>query len=380
MRWLAIIVGALIIGAATHVTIEATGGYGADHAPLAVAIACGVIVGAICVGRAFAERRWILGAFITVALLSGEAWAMLSTAERIIAGREKAAEPARDLEKQRAAAQARLDAANAAPEPSAARLEAALQAKARTDASIAADASKKTCAANCKELLSKAANDAAAEVTAARRELDAAKQDREKRIAAAAAALEAVPPAKSEAPLADRLGLEAWALDLIAAALASLSANGLGAGLIAYGAHGTHGRKSAARAADAPAAPAKADKAPLTIEAEFTATQEAKGKPALVLPLPAPKDPKQQAAKFGLECLQPDVAALTPLGDVQTAYFDWCAAAQTPPLPTAKIAAALAALFADSGLDVVEQDGRLFVRGIKVAAELEALRQTGGAA
>lgn len=377
MRWLAIIVGALIIGAATHVTIEATGGYGADHAPLAVAIAGGVIVGAICVGRAFAERRWILGAFITVALLSGEAWAMLSTAERIIAGREKAAEPARDLEKQRAAAQARLDAAKAVPEPSAARLEAALQAKARTDASIAADAAKKTCAANCKELLSKAANDAAAEVTAARRELDAAKQDRQTRIANAVAALEAVPPAKSEAPLADRLGLEAWALDLIAAALASLSANGLGAGLIAYGAHGTHGRKSIARAADAPAAPAKADKAPLTIEAEFTATQEAKGKPALVLPLPAPKDPRQQAAKFGLECLQPDADAVTAIGDVQAAYIDWCARGDFAPLPTAKIASALAALFSDSGLAVEEHDGRLFVRGVSLqpAASATALIQ-----
>lgn len=375
MRWLAIIVGALIIGAATHVTIEATGGYGTPHAPLAIAIACGVIVGAVCVGRAWAERRWILAAFITVALLSGEAWAMLSTAERIIAGREAAAEPARDLAKQRAAAEKRLEAARAAPMPSAARLEAALQAKARADASIAADASKRTCAVNCKELLNRAITDAANEVAAARRELDAATQAREAKIAAAVAALEDVPAPKAEAPLADRLGLPAWALDLIAASLASLSANGLGAGLIAYGAHGTHGRKSAETAQPAPAA--KTEKTPLTIVAEFTATQEANSKPAVVVPLPAPKDPKQHAAKFGLDCLQPDAAALTALSDVQAAYVDWCAHAQTPPLPTAKIAAALAALFEDSGLAIEEQNGRLYVRGVGLAGALKAIRHSG---
>ena len=108
---------------------------------------------------------------------------MLSTAERIIAGREAAAEPARERTKLIATAVKRLADAKAAPMPSTARLEAANAAKARTDANIAADASKKTCLVNCKDLLNKAANDAAAEVTAARRELEAATQAREKEIA-----------------------------------------------------------------------------------------------------------------------------------------------------------------------------------------------------
>ena len=52
MRYLAILVGAGIIAAATFVTIESTGGLSAAHAPLAIAIACGVIIGAVCIGRA----------------------------------------------------------------------------------------------------------------------------------------------------------------------------------------------------------------------------------------------------------------------------------------------------------------------------------------
>lgn len=368
MRALAILIGAAIIGAATHVTIEATGGYGAPHAPLAMAIAGGVIVGSVCVGRAWRERRWALALFITAALLAGEAWSMISTAERIIAGREQASAPARDLAKQRDAAEKRLELANAAAMPSAARLEAALQAKARADASIAADASKKTCASNCRALLNKAVTDAASEVQAARHEMEAAKQSREAEIAAAASALAAVPPPKSEAPLADRLGLPAWVLDLVAAGLASLSANGLGAGLIAYGAHGVLLRKAAAE----PQGRQQGEKVPLTIEAAFTATQEAKNKPAVVVPLPTPRDPRQQAAKFGLDCLHPVRGALTSLSDVQTAYIDWCALNQTPPLPTSKIAAALAELFEDSGLDVEEHDGRLFVRGAAITQSTQA--------
>ena len=362
MRWVAILIGAAIIGAATHVTIDATGGYGAPHAPLAVAIACGVIVGAVCVGRAWADRRWFLAVFITLALLAGEAWSMLSTAERIIAGREKAAEPARDLAKQRRAAEQRLTAARAAPAPSTARLEAAMEAKARADSSVATDASKKSCATNCRALLNKAVDDATNEVAAARRELEGLKQAREATIAAAAAALEDVPAPKSEAPLADKLGLPAWMLDLIAAGLASLSANGLGAGLVAYGAHG-HARRQIQKPQQT------ADKRPLTIEAEFTAAQEAKAAPAKILPLPTPKDPRQQAAKFGLECFTPAGAAWPPLAEGQMAYVVWCAQAQIPPLPTAKIAAALADLFEGSGLMLEEHDGRLFVRGAALQAK-----------
>ena len=47
----------------------------------------------------------LLALFIALALLSGEAWGLLSTAERIIAARETAAEPARKLGEARRAAE-----------------------------------------------------------------------------------------------------------------------------------------------------------------------------------------------------------------------------------------------------------------------------------
>jgi MarR family len=45
-----------------------------------------------------------------------------------------------------------------------------------------------------------------------------------------------VPQQRSAAPLADRLGVQAWAIDLIAALLLSVGANGLAATLIAWSA------------------------------------------------------------------------------------------------------------------------------------------------
>ncbi len=53
----------------------------------------------------------------------------------------------------------------------------------------------------------------------------------------AKAEVEANPLPASATPLADRLGLPAWALDLIMAGLLSVGANGLAGTLIAYGAH-----------------------------------------------------------------------------------------------------------------------------------------------
>ena len=364
MRFLAILVGAGIIAAATYVTIESTGGFSAAHAPLAIAIACGVIIGAVCIGRAWSENRKLLALFIALALLSGEAWGLLSTAERIIAARETAAEPARKLGEARRAAEKRLAEAKAATADSSPRLVAAQEALKLANQTVAAKASEKACVSNCRALLNKAVDDAAAEVAQARRELDSRKSQIAANVQAAQDAFDALPPPKSETPLADRIGWQGWALDLLAAALASVAANGLGAALVAFGAHGRHPHSEPSKK---PAQRVERASEALTIEAEFTAPARAAKQTAVVLPLPAQPSPQEQAARFGIERLVPAADMKVALGDVHAAYRDWCAERGTQPLPAKKIAAALADLFADSGLDVEELGSRLYVTGVTLA-------------
>lgn len=364
MRYLAMFIGALVIGAATHVTIHATGGYESAHAPLAIAIACGIAIGSICIGRAWSDRRWALAAFIALALLAGEAWSMLSTAERIIAAREASAEPARLLAINRKAAEQRLADAKANGSATSPRLEAAMLAKRSADAAVASEASKKGCAVNCRALLNKAVDDAANEVSAARREIESERASSRMLIAKLEAELAALPSPKSETPLADKIGWQGWALDLLAAGLASLAANGLGAALLAYGAHQPHRSQPSARA--------DMDIGPVTLSApQIHVAQPIRKIVEIQTPnLRATTNANEHAAKFGVDCLHPSPSGRTPISQIHAAYLDWCAEMQTPPLPSSKIGGALAALFEDTpGLGVEDIDGRLYVTGVSVVAQ-----------
>jgi ABC-type phosphate/phosphonate transport system substrate-binding protein len=57
VKILAMIVGAAILFTTAHVTIFATGGYGGSHAYITLAVAAGVAVASILVGRAWGEHR-----------------------------------------------------------------------------------------------------------------------------------------------------------------------------------------------------------------------------------------------------------------------------------------------------------------------------------
>ena len=145
-----------------------------------------------------------LAVTIIAALICGEAFNLLSTAERIIAVRETAASSIKGANDKHTAASARL-----------ARVEAAQTAQRGTAAKAVALPS---CAKECRALLENQAAALIAEITEARSAVDAA------------------PVERSTTPLADRLGWSPWALDLLAAALLSIGANGLAAVLIAFGA------------------------------------------------------------------------------------------------------------------------------------------------
>ena len=253
-------------------------------APLTLAVACGVAVGSIGFAFALADRRWGFVLAFTVALLAGEAFGMISTGERVLASRDTAAEPVRLQTIKRKEAERRLADARAISLLTTPRLEAALASKKTAEAAVASEAAKNGCASNCRALLNKAVDDAAAEVSAARRDLEAQQMSAQREVEAATAALEALPAPKSETLLADKLGIAGSTLDLIAAALASLGANGLGASLLAYGVHRTK-----------PAAAVVTPRSSVVPATYFAADLEV---PAVTARRTAPETPAEHAAKL----------------------------------------------------------------------------------
>lgn len=200
-RALAICSGSALVAAAAWLTIDATGGLDHPHAKLVAATAFAVVAGSIALGHA----KGAAFAAIALGLVCGELYGLIGTAERLVAAREAAHAPRKAEDARRASAAARVaEAVKAAAEASSAALDMAAAP---------------SCQRNCRALLEQAKVETKAEIDAAR------------------AALAALPPLEDAAPLAQRLGWQPWALDLVAAALGSLAANGLGAALIAFAVH-----------------------------------------------------------------------------------------------------------------------------------------------
>jgi hypothetical protein len=241
IRSLALIAGLALVGAAAHVNILACGGYTQPTAIITLALAIGVAVGSVAIGNAAQNKRRTLAVFIAIGLLCGEGYALIATGERTISARDASVAPITAAVETRKLAEARVVAAELALASVAAtspRLDSAIAAKAAAETRAMDDASKKSCAANCRALLEAATSTAAREVDAARAEIAGFRLKAELRLADARAAVIALPAYRSASPLADRLGIAAWALDLLAAGLLSIGVNGLGAALIALSAHG----------------------------------------------------------------------------------------------------------------------------------------------
>lgn len=209
-RTLAVVAGVGILAAAAHAVIAATGGFREPHAMMVIAATVAVVAGSV----AMAHATWTWALALALGLMFGEAYAVLSTADRIVAQREVRYAPAR------AAAEARQKAEE--------RLAKAEGAKAAADTAALEKAAQRDCAKNCRALLEQAKAETATELSAAR------------------SALGSLPAAPVAVPLAHRLRIDAATLDLIVAVLGSLAANGLGAVLIAFGAHGRRQERAAA--------------------------------------------------------------------------------------------------------------------------------------
>lgn len=261
MRAIAILAGLAILAAATCVVvIDAR--LDPAHAALVAAMAAGTAVGAICVARV----SWRVGVIVAVAVVAGESYGMLATGERVIRHREA-------LEREVGA----NDPAAVAARDRSAAARAALLAHDRT----AADAlARRHCGRECR---------AGLELTRAQ---IVAERD------AAQAALVAM-PTSGHSPLADRLGIAAWTLDLLMAGLLSIGANGLACVLIYYGAH---------TPARAPAVAVVADpieRAANVVPMKRAATQ-------------------RDAAQFAIESLRPAPGQELAIQAAIDRYWAWC--------------------------------------------------------
>jgi hypothetical protein len=214
LRRIAFFVGLALLAATAHATIVAASGYGSPHSFITIIVAAGVGVSALVIGSAWRDRP-VLALCLAAAVVAGEAFGLLSTAERLIVAREAAQAPLRFAGEAHSKAAKRVAAANAAlasiPEMTS-RLVAALAAKAAADATAQRDASAKTCLANCRALLQAQVDAAAGEVDAARAELAERKIAAEREVAEASAAFARHKAPESATPLADRIGIAAWAL------------------------------------------------------------------------------------------------------------------------------------------------------------------------
>lgn len=204
-RLVAIAASGIILMTIANSTVNATGATGSD-AEAIYALALAVFVTAGIIGLAWSAKRYGLALFLGICLISGEAYNFLKTAEREVTSRE--------------AAQSATDTALLARETLRETIRDAMAALQKAQAAVTDKSAEKTCVKNCAQLLGNA-------VVSAQANLDRAE---------AAYAQTARPP--SATPLADRAGIAAWMIDLMAAAFKSLAMNGLAAGLVAFGAHG----------------------------------------------------------------------------------------------------------------------------------------------
>lgn len=302
--------GVALLAATAHVTITYSGGYTQPGAIQVIAIAMGVGVGALAFGTAWSLKRRALAVWLVLALIAGEAFGFLLTAERLVNAREASQAPMRE--------------ASAVYTMALGRVASAEDGKAAADTAVIEKLAERGCAANCRQLLQ-------AQVDSAQRELYEAR-----------AALAAIQAPGSATPLADRLGWPAWVLDLVVAGLGSMAANGLGVGLIAFAAHG-HGPLRQSAGVDA-------------------ATLEPAPRKTVVREL-------EHAAQFAIEALAPTHDGEAELLAIHGAYRDWCQAKGIEPLPAAQIGSALDHLFDGTGITITERNGRRVALGVAVKSQ-----------
>lgn len=218
MRAIYFLIGFSVVAAATHLNVMHSGGYSSPDTPLLIALAFLVAACMSAVGFAFSSSRYLVGVALLVCTVSGEAYWLLTNADRELASRAQAAEP-----------HVRAHAAHIAAER---RLADAKAAKTAADEAMGTEAAKDGCRKGCVELLLARQNTATSELNDAR------------------TALANAPEPLSNNGIADMFGASAEKWDLLLAALRSVGVLG-GSFLIGLALH----RPRPARAAPVSCAP-----------------------------------------------------------------------------------------------------------------------------
>jgi hypothetical protein len=343
-RIVAVFFGVGILAAVANTAVLATGGYFTPHAYVTLAIAAGVAFGSVVSGMAWTHRRCALAGFLVAAIVAGELYAFLSTAERLIISREAAQPPLRDREEIHTKAKTRVEVAQAVVDhlpTTSKRLETAETAKTAADEAVLVKSTDRGCRENCRQLLQAQVDAAGTEVEAARTELKQIRQHAEQELETARQALADIKAPESATPLADKIGVAAWIIDLVHSALGSVAANGLACCLIIFGAH--H-HKPVARVEI------------VTPRRNTEVIEKPKPKPQLA--------DKHHAAQFGVECLDPE--GEVDFNTIHRRYKQWCLDRGFAPLPGKRIAHELADLFDDAGIPVVERNGKMIALDVSV--------------
>ena len=326
-RALIFLAGGGLLAAATHANILETGGYGTPQSLQYIAMSIALAVCSAGVGIASAHGRYAIVIGMIGGMIAGEAFLLIKTAERAISAREVEQLPFRRAIEQRQDLQAKLKTAKTrqAGLETSERLKSAIRAQEAVNNDIATKAALPGCAKNCRALLQNRADTASREVQAARAELKKLQQSIRQDITKARQDLAALPPTRSPTPLADRLGVPPWLIDVSAAALLSIGLNVLAAILFAFSGHGWQ---------HAPKPPTDTLKRPET---------------ALYPQLIPVTDPAQHAAKYAIERIQPARGKSTKLADMIADYEAWCGAQGFECLSQAEIAGQLSNLFREQG-------------------------------
>ena len=314
LRTLAVIAGVGILAAVAHATITATGGYGWNtNAPLTIALAAGVALGAPVASLS----RPSLAIVLCLALLAGEAYGFLATANWHVANIEAQAAPIHDAEVRHVAAKERLEAAERSDV-----VRRAIDVQTAHASEAMARSAEKSCNAVCKATIADTARTDQAAV-------DAARKTRQHDIDEARIALANAPLPGSASPLADRLGVQAWELDLLGAGLRSFACTVLAGGLLAFAAH------------------PRTDAAP---------------------PEPDDVPARKKVARFMVDRLEAAPRSRVESADLYSAFCEWCEVNGARALPAPQFADALVPVLDEVGIKRKAAGGDVFLCDVRLAS------------
>jgi hypothetical protein len=358
-RVVAVLCGTVILGAIAHSTIASTGGYGTPHAYLTLSVAGGVAVASFFCGMA--QSRMIVLVFV-LCIAAGEIYNLGLTVNRIMAASDRDQAPKREYRKTYAEAERKVAMAKAALEAASkgasARLSKAEEAKRAADAAVAEKSSERFCRGECAKMLTAAADDARAEVAAARAEIDINRSKAAAYLRAAETDLANLEAPVSPTPFADAVDMPSWMWDVFLAGMGAIAINGLGCVLIAFGSHASrsHNRQEKPRLLDRLVSRLRRNKKPAAA-------------PSNVVPLVQKSTPTisaKQMVTFLAQCApEGGRRDKAEWGELYRAYLPWHArvAPSDKPYSAAEFGAVLAAVCEKAEIPVREEGELVYCVG-----------------